>query len=94
MWRRRRHPAPTPTTYTVGGTLTGLTGASVVLQNNGGSNLTASANGAFTFTTAVESGGAYSVTVLTQPSGQTCTVTSGTGTVSANVTNVAVNLRG
>ena len=67
-------PPPPPTTFTIGGTLTGLaTGASVVLQNNGGSNLTASANGAFTFTAAVNSGAAYAVTVLTQPSGQTCT---------------------
>ena len=62
----------------------------MVLQNNGGSNLTASANGAFTFTAAVNSGAAYAVTVLTQPSGQTCTVASGTGTASANVTSVAV----
>ena len=84
-------PPPPPTTFTIGGALTGLaTGASVVLQNNGGSNLTASANGAFTFTAAVNSGAAYAVTVLTQPSGQTCTVASGSGTASANVTNVAV----
>lgn len=85
-------PPPAATTFTVGGTLAGLaSGASVILQNNAGSNLTVSANGTFTFATAVASGGAYAVTVLTQPSNQTCTVTSGSGTVSANVTNVAVN---
>ena len=87
-------PPPAPTTFTVGGTLTGLAaGASVVIQNNGGSNLTVSANGTFTFATAVNSGAAYAVTVLTQPSSppQTCTVTSGSGTASANVTNVAVD---
>ena len=79
-------------TYTIGGALTGLAGgANVVLQNNGGSNLTVSANGNFTFGTPVNSGGAYAVTVLTQPTGQTCTVTSGSGTASANVTNVAVD---
>jgi large repetitive protein len=82
-------------TFTVGGTLTGLaSGASVVLQNNGGSNLTLAANGPFTFTTRIASGSAYSVTVLTQPANpsQICTVTAGTGTVAAaNVTNVAVN---
>jgi len=77
-------------TFTVGGTLTGLTGT-VVLQNNGGNNLSVSANGNFTFSTAVNSGAAYSVTVLTQPAGQTCTVTSGAGNANANVTNVAVN---
>lgn len=83
-------PPPTPT-FTVGGTLGGLAnGATVVLQNSG-SNLSLTANGAFTFATSVASGGAYAVTVLTQPANQTCSVTSGSGTVSANVTNVAVN---
>ena len=45
---------------------------------------------AFTFSTAISSGAAYSVTVLTQPAGQSCTVTNGSGTASANVTNVQV----
>src|SRR6187455_51649 len=79
-------PPPPPATFTVGGTLAGLaTGASVVLQNNGGSNVTVSANGSFTFATAITTGGAYAVTVLTQPStpAQTCSVTNGSGTVSA-----------
>jgi alpha-tubulin suppressor-like RCC1 family protein len=87
-------PPPPPATFTVGGTVAGLAaGGSVVLQNNGGSNVTVSANGSFTFGTAISSGGAYAVTVLTQPASpaQTCTVTNGTGTVSANVANVAVN---
>ena len=40
-------------------------------------------------------GAAYSVTVKTNPSGQTCTVSGGSGTVaSANVTNVAVACTG
>src|SRR5262249_38835187 len=61
-------------------------------QNNGGNNLTVLANGGFTFLTALQNGSAYNVTVLTQPSGQTCTVANGTGTVSGNdVVNVAVN---
>ena len=57
----------TPTTYTIGGTVSGLTGTGLVLQDNGGNNLSVSASGSFTFTTAIASGGAYSVTVLTQP---------------------------
>ncbi len=76
--------------FTVGGTVSGLTGTGLVLQNNGGNNLPVSADGAFTFSTGVASGGLYSVTVLTQPSGQGCSVANGAGTVSANVTNVAV----
>lgn len=83
-------PPPPAATYTIGGTASGLTGT-VVLQNNAGNNLSVAANGSFTFTTAVSSGGAYAVTVLTPPAGQTCTVTGGSGTASANVTNVAVN---
>jgi hypothetical protein len=77
-------------TYTVGGTVSGLTGTGLVLQNNGGNNLAISANGAFTFLTALKKGASYSVTVLTQPSGQSCTVMNGTGSIGANVTNVAV----
>ena len=76
--------------YTVGGTVSGLSGT-VVLQDNGGDNLSVSANGTFTFATSLVSGASYSVTVKTNPSGQSCTVASGSGTVgSANVTNVAV----
>ena len=80
-------------TYTIGGTVTGLgSGKSVVLQNNAGNNLTVSANGSFTFTTPVNYGGGYAVTVLTQPTGQTCTVSSGSGSnVTADVTGVGVN---
>lgn len=83
-------PAP-PTTYTIGGSVTGLSGTGLVLQDNGGDNLSVTAAGTFTFKTALASGAAYNVTVMTQPSGQTCTVANGSGTVSANVANVAVS---
>ncbi len=80
---------------TIGGTATNLAaGTSMVLQNNGGDSLTITANGAFTFKTAVTGPtDAYKVTVLTQPTGpnQICTVTNGSGTATANVTNVAVD---
>jgi len=80
-------------TYTIGGTVSGLSGTGLVLQNNGGDNRAVSANGAYTSPTGLASGAAYSITVLTQPTNptQTCTVANGSGTVgSANVTNVAV----
>jgi hypothetical protein len=82
----------TPTTFTIGGTVSGLSGTGLVLQNNGADNLSVSANGSFTFATAIDSGSSFNVTVLTQPSSpaQTCAVTSGTGTASANVTTVQV----
>jgi len=81
---------PPPVTYTIGGNVTGLTGT-VVLWNNGGDALSVSANGAFTFPTSVAAGGAYTVTVHTQPAGQNCSVTNGAGNANANVTTVAVN---
>ena len=79
-----------PATYSVGGTVSGLSGT-VVLQDNGGDDLSVSASGAFTFATALATGSAYNVTVKTNPAGQSCSVANGSGTVgSANVTNVAV----
>ncbi len=79
-------------TYTIGGTISGLaSGKSVTLLDNGGDALTLTAIGAFTFHTPLPSGATYDVTVGTQPSGETCTVTNGSGTVgNSNVTNVTV----
>ena len=77
-------------TYSVGGTVSGLSGT-VVLENNGGNDLSTSANGTFAFSTPLAQGAAYNVTVKTNPSGQTCSVTNPSGTVAtANVTNVSV----
>jgi putative esterase len=78
------------TSYTIGGTVSGLSGT-VVLNDNGGDALSLTANGTFTFATPVPSGSPYNVTVGSVSAGQTCAVTNGSGTVgSANVTNVAV----
>ena len=82
---------PPPSQYAVGGSVTGLSGTGLVLQDNGGDNLSVAASGPFTFATKLNSGASYNVTVATQPSGQTCTVASGTGTISADVTTVAVS---
>ena len=81
-----------PKTYAVGGSVTGLiVGQGVGLLDNGTSPIGISANGAFSFSTQLASGSSYSVTVGTQPSGETCTVVQGSGTVnSAAVTNIAV----
>ena len=77
-------------TYSVGGSVSGLRGT-VVLQNNGGNDLSLTVDGPFSFSAAAVSGARYAVTVLTQPAGQACSVANGTGTVpGANVTGVAV----
>jgi sugar lactone lactonase YvrE len=78
-------------TYTIGGSVTGLVGSGLVLQDNLGDNLPISANGAFTFATAINTGNPYSVTVLSSPIAQNCAVTEGGGTVAnANITSVLV----
>jgi Galactose oxidase, central domain/Kelch motif len=82
-----------PVTATIGGTVSGLAAnSSVILQDNGGDSLTITANGPFTFKTAVTGADLYAVTVLTQPTSpnQICAVANGSGTASANVTTVAV----
>lgn len=82
----------TVNTFTIGGAVSGLSGSGLQLRDNGSNNLSVNANGGFTFSTTVASGGAYKVTVFTQPSGpaQTCVVTNGSGIATANVTNVQV----
>jgi 6-phosphogluconolactonase (cycloisomerase 2 family) len=78
-------------TYAVGGTVTGLLqNETLMLLNNNGDALTVSANGGFTFPTALAAGSAYSVTVGTQPAGASCSVSAGSGTATAAVSNVAV----
>ncbi|MCK7466824.1 MAG: hypothetical protein MZU91_00860 [Desulfosudis oleivorans] len=69
--------------YSVGGTVSGLAGSGLVLQNNGGDDLSISASGSFTFTKAVANESGYAVTIKTQPRAfsQTCTVSNGSGTV-------------
>jgi hypothetical protein len=78
-------------TYTVGGTVTGLTPETVTLLNNGTNATPISADGPFTFSVPIAEGSTYNVTVGTQPVEKTCTVTNGSGIVSSNVTTVAVN---
>jgi hypothetical protein len=84
-------PPPPPNTFTVGGAVSGLTGT-LVLRNNGADDLSLTGNGNFTFATSLTDLSAYSITVATQPTNQTCTVTNGSGTIAAaNVSNIAVN---
>ncbi len=76
---------------TVGGAVTGLVGT-VVLQNNGGDNLSPSASGPFTFPTALPTGSSYVVTVFALPAGQTCFITgNGSGLALGSVSNVEVS---
>jgi 6-phosphogluconolactonase (cycloisomerase 2 family) len=77
--------------YTVTGSVTGLvSGASVVLQNNGANDTTVSVNASFSFGTALANGATYAVTVLTQPTGEVCTVSAGSGVVAGANVSVGV----
>lgn len=79
-------------TYSVGGSISGLTGGGLVLLDNGGDALTLAANATqFTMNTAVAYGSAYAVTVQTAPTGLVCRVSNGAGTMdAANVTGITI----
>ncbi|MBU1480507.1 MAG: beta-propeller fold lactonase family protein [Gammaproteobacteria bacterium] len=81
---------PPAVSYTVGGSVNGLTGSGLVLQNNGTNFTPVAADGSFTFSNSVGAGAPYDVSVLTQPAGQTCTVNNGSGTANADINNVSV----
>jgi hypothetical protein len=74
--------------FTLGGTVSGLTGPGLVLQNNGGSDLSVTAGAtSFAFPGTVNPGAGYNVTIKTQPSSpsQVCAVANASGTATANV---------
>lgn len=81
---------PGATTWTIGGTVNTLAGT-LKLRNNNGNETTVTASGAFTFSGPVNDGGNYSVTISAQPTGQTCSISNGSGVATADVTNVTVN---
>ena len=83
-------------TFSISGTITGLTASGLQIDNNGvattpATNPAAGAN-QFSLQSAVAYGGSYSVTVGTNPSGEGCVVTNGSGqNVISAVTTVAIN---
>lgn len=81
-----------PAKVTIGGSVAGLAGTGLVLQNNGADDLVVSANGTFSFKTAVDAGSPYNITVLAQPANpsQGCAVANAAGTATNNVTSVSV----
>ena len=78
-------------TYQVGGEVSGLHSTGLSLQLNGGSDINIDNDGPFEFLNPVLDGQSYSVTVATQPMGQTCSVSHGTGIINgADVDDVEV----
>ncbi|HSI04153.1 MAG TPA: hypothetical protein VLC93_06745, partial [Myxococcota bacterium] len=76
--------------FSIGGTVTGLSGA--IVLHNGEETLSVTEDGDFVFPTRLRNGAAFDVTIATQPATQTCVITGGEGTVvRGNVTSIAVN---
>src|SRR5690606_15242555 len=72
--------------FAVGGTVSGLAGNGMVLQNNRGDDLAIDANGTYSFATELEDLSSYAVTVLQQPTdpSQTCVVVDGSGALAGD----------
>ena len=81
--------ATVTSTYSVVVNVVGLAGSGLVLQDNALDNLSVTSSGQFTFTTQIQNGATYSVTVLTQPASpaQVCSIPLPVGYIlGANVT--------
>lgn len=80
-----------PPTFTIGGTVSGLSGTGLRLSSNG-VTLDISGNGPFAFANALPSGTQFNVTIAAQPGKptQTCTVAGGSGTLAGNVSAIQV----
>lgn len=79
--------ACTANVYPLGGTIVGLTGTGLMINNGGDRVAIDAAAIAFTLPTRVADGSVYGVTILSQPSGQVCAITNGTGVMGAGAVN-------
>ncbi|MEW8077795.1 MAG: hypothetical protein AB2822_06880 [Candidatus Thiodiazotropha endolucinida] len=77
--------------YSISGTVSGMTGSGLVLQNNGTDDLTIAADGGFSFATPVIQADSYAVTIAAQPGDQICSVTNGSGTATGEVSDIQIN---
>jgi N-acetylneuraminic acid mutarotase len=79
------------TEYSIGGTIDGLTASGLILAGTNGSIAVNASSTSFALPTQLAAGSAYSVSVSSQPTGQTCSVINGAGVVGASdVTGVVV----
>jgi len=83
-------PTSISTNYRVGGTISGLTVSSVVLANGSATVSVAAGASSWTFPSSFAAGSSYSVTVQTQPTGEQCQVSGGSGMDTGDVGNVTV----
>src|SRR5690554_1986274 len=86
--------APPPPSYSISGTISGASGAVwwQTLDDGFVHHDGSDTDGAVTFTTGagIESGSTWSVQITSEPAGQHCNVSNGSGTLSADVTDVLI----
>ena len=79
-------------TYSISAKITGLTANGLSMDANGSDISISGGATSATLTSGLADSTAFTVSVATQPSGEDCAVTNGSGTISsANVTDVSVN---
>ncbi|MDT0582630.1 hypothetical protein [Brumicola blandensis] len=77
--------------FSVGGSISGLNQAEIVLETNLSDVITVDSDGGFSFPASFTDGSNYQVFVQTQPQAQTCGIENASGTINGNnVNNVAV----
>ncbi|MBM9578295.1 hypothetical protein JWG45_14165 [Leptospira sp. 201903070] len=69
------------TGFNVLGTVSGLTGSGLTLLNNGTDATVVSSNGTFTMATPIADSSTYSISISSQPTGQTCYIAQTSGTI-------------
>jgi hypothetical protein len=87
-------PITPPPTFSLGGTVTGLTGTGLTLRNNQNADQIQPGNGAYTFPTKLLDGTNYDIAIISQPANpvQVCSLKNGSGKVAAaDVTNIDVD---
>jgi len=83
--------------YSIGGSVSGLHGTLKLQLSSGTTTIgtiskdTSDASSEFVFTSSLDQGSPYLVTILSKPDGQICSVTNGSGTASAKVSNITVS---
>jgi len=76
--------------YSVGGTITGFSSGTLVLQNNAKDDLTLQPTDKYSFSQN-SSGATYSISIKSHPVGFGCKIENSKGTVTGNVTNVNIS---
>lgn len=78
---------------TIGGSVVGLQGRDLVIQNNGQSAITISQNGQFIFSDLIPIDSNYEVSIANNPNSpnQLCNIANGTGTLSDSINSITVS---